>query len=97
MPSSCAAPSDAQSVALSTRCGPVTPRLVGSLAVTGQLAIDLAACALDLDGANLSAFLATLRESPLLTLTVYTVGPSLLVSRYVHGGGARLDSHARRS
>ena len=75
--------------------------LVGSLAVAGQLAIDLVAWALDLDGANLSAFFARLRERPLLTLTVHTVGPSLLFlgtfiaavrvsirTRAARGGGA---------
>lgn len=52
--------------------------LFGSLAVAGQLSIDLAAWALDLDGASLAAFFASLRERPLLTLIVHTVGPSLL-------------------
>lgn len=75
--------------------------LVGSLAIAGQLAIDLVAWALDLDGADLRAFFATLRERPLLTLTVHTVGPSLLFlgafvaavrlsirTRAARGGGA---------
>ena len=75
--------------------------LVGSLAVAGQLAIDLVAWALDLDGPNLSAFFARLRERPLLTLTVHTIGPSLLFlgtfiaavrvsirTRAARGGGA---------
>lgn len=52
--------------------------LLGSLAIAGQLAIDLVAWALDLDGPDLTRFFATLRERPLLTLTVHTVGPSLL-------------------
>lgn len=36
------------------------------------------AWALELDGPDLTRFFATLRERPLLTLTVHTVGPSLL-------------------
>ena len=52
--------------------------LLGSLAIAGQLAIDLVAWALELDGPDLTGFFATIRERPLLTLTVHTVGPSLL-------------------
>jgi hypothetical protein len=52
--------------------------LVGSLAVAGQLAIDLAAWALSLDAAALTTFFAELRQRPLLSLTMHTVGPSLL-------------------
>ena len=71
--------------------------LVGSLAVAGQLAIDLVAWALDLDGANLSAFFATLRERPLLTLTVHTVGPSLLfLGTFIAAVRVSMRAHAAR-
>ena len=52
--------------------------LVGSLAVAGQLAIDMAAWALGLDGAELTSFFGALRDRPILSLTVHSVGPSLL-------------------
>ena len=52
--------------------------VLGALAVAGQLAIDLAAWALSLDADGLRDFFAALRARPLLSLTVHTVGPSLL-------------------
>jgi len=52
--------------------------LLGSLTIAGQLAIDLVAWALGLDGASLSEFFTAIRARPILSLTVHSVGPSLL-------------------
>jgi hypothetical protein len=52
--------------------------VLGSLSIAGQLAIDMAAWALGLGPEQLRAFFAELRDRPALTLTVHTVGPSLL-------------------
>ena len=52
--------------------------LVGSLAVAGQLAIDMTAWALSLNTQELGDFFADIRARPILTLLVHTVGPSLL-------------------
>jgi hypothetical protein len=52
--------------------------VLGSLAIAGQLAIDMTAWALGLGQDELRTFFATLRDRPPLTLTVHTIGPSLL-------------------
>ena len=57
---------------------PVILVLVGSLAVAGQLAIDMVAWALALDGRALSDFFAAIRSKPLVSLTVHTIGPAVL-------------------
>lgn len=57
---------------------PVILALVGSLAIAGQLAIDMVAWALTLDGEALKVFFAAIRSRPIVSLTVHTIGPALL-------------------
>lgn len=52
--------------------------LIGSLAIAGQLAIDLAAWALSLDAAALTPFFQAMRSRGVLSLLVYVGGPPLL-------------------
>lgn len=65
-------------VAQMVRRTPVTLALIGSLAIAGQLTIDMVAWALALDGAALSSFFAALRSEPIISLTVHTIGPATL-------------------
>ncbi len=57
---------------------PVALALVGSLTVAGQVAIDMVAWALALDGPALSTFFAAIRSKPIVSLTVHTIGPVML-------------------
>lgn len=57
--------------------------LIGSLAIAGQLAIDLAAWALSLDAAGLTPFFQAMRSRGVLSLLVYVGGPPLLFAGLV--------------
>lgn len=57
--------------------------LIGSLAIAGQLAIDLAAWALSLDAAALTPFFQVMRSRGVLSLLVYVGGPPLLFAGLV--------------
>ena len=57
--------------------------LIGSLAIAGQLAIDLAAWALSLDAASLTPFFEAMRSRGVLSLLVYVGGPPLLFAGLV--------------
>ena len=57
--------------------------LIGSLAIAGQLAIDLAAWALSLDAAALTPFFQAMRSRGVLSLLVYVGGPPLLFAGLV--------------
>lgn len=57
--------------------------LIGSLAIAGQLAIDLAAWALALDAAALTPFFQAMRSRGVLSLLVYVGGPPLLFAGLV--------------
>src|SRR5688500_11237474 len=69
--------------------------LIGSLAIAGQLAIDLAAWALSLDAASLTPFFQAMRSRGVLSLLVYVGGPPLLfaglVVSWLEVGRARPD------
>jgi hypothetical protein len=57
--------------------------LIGSLAIAGQLAIDLAAWALSLDGTALTPFFQAMRSRGVLSLLFYVGGPPLLFAGLV--------------
>ena len=57
--------------------------LIGSLAIAGQLAIDLAAWALSLDAAGLTPFFQSMRSRAVLSWLVYVGGPPLLFAGLV--------------
>jgi hypothetical protein len=57
--------------------------LIGSLAIAGQLAIDLAAWALALDASALTPFFQAMRSRGVLSVLVYVGGPPLLFAGLV--------------